>query len=98
MASYRGRLRGRVMWHLATAHTLPPAAPNLPFPMPAWAEVGESFFDNDGVRLIRNQTLEDEEALNELEPVGVWRNSDIKMLSGRVKDFSLETLQVRVQQ
>ena len=35
----------------------------------------------------RNQTLEDEEALNELEPVDVWRTSDIKMVSGRVKDI-----------
>ena len=75
MANYSGRLRGRVMWHLGMPDTLPPAAPNLAFPPADWAEIGESFFDNDGVRLVRNQTLEDEEALNELEPVGVWRNS-----------------------
>ena len=58
-----------------------------------WELFAESFFDNDGVRIMRAQVLEDEEALNELEPVDVWRTSDIKTVSGRVKDISMETLQ-----
>ncbi len=88
---YNRRLRGRVHWWLADAETPVTAAPNLT-PAAPWELFAESFFDNDGVRIMRSQALEDEEALNELEPVDVWRTSDIKTVSGRVKDISLETL------
>lgn len=90
------RVRGRVAVHLADPDTDPPAAPSVAyanFPA-AWSLFGDSFFDNEVVRFMRDQTMEDEEALNELEPVDVWRTSDVKRVSGRLKDFTLETLQV----
>ena len=86
-------LRGRVRWHLADPDTDPPAAMTLP-QGPIWTLLGGSFFENDSVMLARSQTIEDEEALNELEPVGAWRNTDIKMLRGRLKDFTLESLRI----
>ena len=91
--AYNRRLRGRVHWYLADAETPVTLAPNLTPVAPTWVKFAESFFDNDGVRIMRAQVLEDEEALNELEPVDVWRTSDIKSVSGRVKDISMETLQ-----
>ena len=81
------------MVHLADPDTDPPAAPNLAFASP-WMLWGRSDFDNEVVNFYRDQTLEDEEALNELEPVDVWRTMDIKRVTGRLKDFSLETLRV----
>ena len=92
--AYNRKLRGRVHWFLADEDT---AAPDMAIEgnyslLAAWTKFGSSFFDSDGVRIMRTQVLEDEEALNELEPVDVWRTSDIKMVSGRVKDISMETL------
>ena len=84
-------LRGRVNIYLAAKNTDPPARASIE-PANPWEKWGSSFFENGTVNFARDQQIAREESLNELQPVGLWRETDVKRVSATVKDFSLETL------
>lgn len=85
-------LRGPVKIWLAPRNTDPPTRAS-DAPTGAWEEWGSSFFENGSVTFMRDQEIAREESLNELQPVGLWRETDVKRVAATVKDFSLETLQ-----
>ena len=86
-------LRGRVNVYLGEKNTAPPERASQDPPLADWDQWGSSFFEDGSVNFMRDQDIVREESLNELQPVGLWRATDIKRVSATVKDFSLETLQ-----
>ena len=84
-------VRGDVHLYVATAGTAKPSLDGT-LDSGVWKEFGNSYFDGDGITVSGNQTVEEEEINNSVYGQEAFRTRAELMVSGQVKDFSLEAV------
>ena len=84
-------LRGEVSVWTGVVDTARPDGPNVA-PAAAWVQMGDSYWSDDGITLMVEQTIEKDYILNEAEAVDAFRTAMMKSIGGNLKNLTAEAL------